>query len=712
MSKQNDQPVISTKSNVMGIFCSEEFSLLSEKEQQYTYGFAKAAWEGAKICYFQKSYESPALFIILQLVFSAENQPLSQFKKQFLEKKIGNEEQWNQILAYSAAFFNNCGNFKSFGDSKFVPECSQEIFTKFIQLSNNYETHKSIIDFLWNDIKDFVYGYKGILEKIDYPQKGQTGYYSQNISKEEIDLVDEFLTVMNLDPLNTRVLKQSDSHFQVHFASINAHSTKHQYQGKTIELVYGDYSAFLRRLNQALAHSLQYSANVNQQKMIQTYIEHFQNGNIETHKDSQRHWIRDKGPVVETNIGFIESYLDPKQVRAEFEGFAALVNKKQSAITQKFVDQAPEFLKMLPWPQEFEKDVFLKPDFTSLSILAFGCSGTPLGINIPNYDDIRQDEGFKNVFLGNCLPKMKKGVIQFFDDADEDLQVKWAEQTSFHQVVFHELLGHGCGKLFYKKSQNEYNFDHENVKNPLTGEKITSFYNEKDTWMSVFQNLSNPYEECRADTVALYMSCFPESINALQPQHNDQWKEICYSAYLNFIRMAIQGLEFYNLEAKKFGQAHINGRWVILQVLLEAGNDFIVIEKTKDSNGKDTIKIKMDRDQCLTTGKEALKNFLLKLQVYKSTADFAKAQEMYGNYSKVSDKFLEIRQIVLDNKKPRRLELQGHLERDHLTGKLNYKTFEETFEGVIESYIARYPHFDKEMFDLFIQHQKVNRPNL
>lgn len=76
-------------------------------------------------------------------------------------------------------------------------------------------------------------------------------------------------------------------------------------------------------------------------------------------------------------------------------------------------------------------------------------------------------------------------------------------------------MGHGCGKLFIKDASGEYNFDHENVKNPLTGEKITSFYNEKDTWMSVFENLSNPYEECRADTVALYMSCFPESINAL-----------------------------------------------------------------------------------------------------------------------------------------------------------------------------------------------------
>ena len=263
----------------------------------------------------------------------------------------------------------------------------------------------------------------------------------------------------------------------------------------------------MQRTVDQLEKAIPYAANDIQKRMLSAYIKHYQTGDIEDHKESQRLWVKDKGPVVETNLGHIETYLDPLQTRAYWEGMVAIVDKKASEIVGHLVNNAESLLeKFIPWPKEFEKDAFLKPDFTSLVVLTFASYDTPRGINIPNYDDIRGDIGFKNVFLANNIVGVTKPP-KFLHKEDGELLIKYFKQVAFHSVSYHELLGHGCGKLF-TVTEGKHNFDHHNTINPLTKEPVTSWYKEGETWSNKFKALSNPYEECRADAVSLYYSSF------------------------------------------------------------------------------------------------------------------------------------------------------------------------------------------------------------
>ena len=43
----------------------------------------------------------------------------------------------------------------------------------------------------------------------------------------------------------------------------------------------------------------------------------------------------------------------------------------------------------------------MAPDFTSLDMIEWHGKGGPSGINIPNYEDIKDNEGFKNLIIEN-----------------------------------------------------------------------------------------------------------------------------------------------------------------------------------------------------------------------------------------------------------------------------------------------------------------------
>lgn len=118
------------------------------------------------------------------------------------------DTEWQQLLAYSAAVFNNCGNFKSFGDTKFVPELPLEKFNAIMRSSQAYQTHAKVIDSILSRIDFEIFCEEEPLSRIGFPDDhGQTSYYSANVLKDDAKKVDEFCQSKGISPLNTRLFK-------------------------------------------------------------------------------------------------------------------------------------------------------------------------------------------------------------------------------------------------------------------------------------------------------------------------------------------------------------------------------------------------------------------------------------------------------------------------------------------------------------------------
>ena len=78
------------------------------------------------------------------------------------------------------------------------------------------------------------------------------------------------------------------------------------------------------------------------------------------------------------------------------------------------------------------------------------------------------------------------------------------------------------------------------------------------------------------------------------------------------------------------------------------------------------------------------------MQTYKSSGCNARGQEFYNSYSEVSDFFLQVRDIVMKKKKPRRVELNNNLVR-YSESSIEPVCYPESFEGIILSYADRFP---------------------
>lgn len=537
-----------------------------------------------------------------------------------LGQKAGiSEEELQYFLDYAAQILGNAGNYKGFGDSKFIPRAAEASFAALAATSPEatkfYEATQGGIFRADNAAMLHL----GFLE-----DGHMTTYYpdSPDILKTEIEAVADWMAAKGLLPENTRLRKNKDGSFDLLIASAvtsmpaeGSDAGKEStyvledgpLKGKTINLVFGDHSKEMALIAAECKAAAEFGENQTQKDMYLAYESAFTTGSMNKFKDSQRFWIKDKGPMVESDLGFVETYRDPAGIRGEWEGFASIVNLERTRAFGELVNAAPGLIPLLPWGKDFEKDTFLSPDFTSLEVLTFAGGGIPAGINIPNFDDIRQNEGFKNVSLGNVLSaRASNEKFPFILEKDDELYRKHRDGSFEVTVGLHELTGHGCGKLLQETAPGVYNFDVANPPiSPLTNKPITTWYKPGQTWTSLFGPIASSYEECRAELVALHLACEFSTLKIFgygdgTLDMDGVGGDVLYVTYLSMARAGLASLEFWDPKAQKWGQAHCQARFAIFKAFIDAGDDFCKLVANEDDMSD--MMIHMDRSKVLTTG--------------------------------------------------------------------------------------------------------------
>ncbi|OQV25420.1 Dipeptidyl peptidase 3 [Hypsibius exemplaris] len=702
---------------------NEAFNKLQPSEKCQVHYLSKASWAGALIDLFQTSPESPRIFVLLQSIFRSKS--ISALKDLATTECYFTTEDWNSLLVYIATFYANLGNYYSNGMRKFIPQISPDKFECLINstfddgdgaANSKAAELLNLSQGIWAKTKRLIYELGPRYRTLGFGPAALTTYFSANC-----DASDAKLT---FDRHN------GQPNYEIRFASSWTKASlegdaKHrqevdglslgvalQFNGSSFTFTRGDYSHLMSKVVKYLeeARNKKCFPNTLEEEMTDGLIRSFNSGSVAVHKNASRLWVKNKNPVIESYMGFIETYQDPDGMRGSFEGVVAIVDKAKTAVLTRLVDHAEEFLRLLPWPREFEKDKFLKPDYTDLTVISYANGWPPSAINIPNYNEIRQNEGFKNVNLGNAIAATLTARPLHYLSASDEFLLKSNRTRVFDVIVgLHELLGHGSGKLFHEFANGSFDFDIATIGNVSKFGAVNKWYRSGETLETKFGRLGNVLEECRAETVAVYLSLFPEVLK-IWGVHEKNAEEFSYTLWLEEAFEGLDALSLAQVSAdtvgNSWGEAHAPGLFAILRVMIESGVANVTVINGTD--GKPDMLIRLDRKRILTDGKRAMGDFLLDLQFFMSTGDVEGAEALYNRYTSLklpeNQRFIQWHKIAVARRKPNPLLVQPNtvLLSDSLTEtqtiegawrnfpKIQLKNYNATAEGMIQSFLDRY----------------------
>ncbi|MCD6452564.1 MAG: peptidase M49 [Acidobacteria bacterium] len=424
---------------------ADGFEELPLKEKLLAYYLYKAAIAGRDITYDQNHRYALEIRNILEEIIT--------------HSKGIDEKVLAKITDYTKLFWANNSNYNERTKRKFIPEVS---FEEFVSAAKKAFANGA--DFGVKDEENLVaklHHLKRAIFDPDYEPlvtnkspappddiiTGSANNYYYNVTLKEVEAFPEKY------PLNSRLAK---------------------IDGKIVEEVYraggdgippGRYARELKNVIKYLEKALPY-AEGKQKETLKHLIRYFKTGDPADFRRYNISWVSDNPPV-DTINGFIEVYKDARGIKGEYEALVYFVDKKRTKLMRDLATIAQYLEDRAPWKPEYKKKWGNVPVANSIAVLiGVGGAGpmSPIGINLPNAQDIREKYGSKSVLLGNIMTAANQAVgakltKEFaLTKEEQERASRYGEIAGSVHVALHEVVGHGSGKVSPKltKDPSEY----------------------------------------------------------------------------------------------------------------------------------------------------------------------------------------------------------------------------------------------------------------
>jgi dipeptidyl-peptidase III len=176
--------------------------------------------------------------------------------------------------------------------------------------------------------------------------------------------------------------------------------------GQLVEEIYrvgGRYGAQIAAIVRHLEAAIPY-ATAAMARALRALVTFYRTGEEADRQAYDIAWVQDKASPVDTINGFVEVYLDARSIKGAWEALVFYVNREKTAQIQTIASQAQWFEDHMPWDPQYRKDGVHGVTANAIDIvIEAGDSGpvTPVGINLPNDQAIRERYGSKSVSLSN-----------------------------------------------------------------------------------------------------------------------------------------------------------------------------------------------------------------------------------------------------------------------------------------------------------------------